>query len=116
MMIKPIIIITLGEPGGIGADICLDMPPMDDCTLVIIGDIQLLKNRAVLLNKPRAFCQIQMDQLLTNSIPWHNNETMVLHVACPILDTVGVLHSENATYVLQLLDIATDLCKKGVVS
>ncbi|HLX53810.1 MAG TPA: 4-hydroxythreonine-4-phosphate dehydrogenase PdxA, partial [Aquella sp.] len=119
MMTKPIIVITLGEPGGIGADICLDITSIEGCTLVIIGDIQLLKNRALLLNKPRVFRQIYLNDLeqhaeSTNDITLSANEILVLHVDCPVLDTVGALHSENAAYVLKLLDIAADLCKKGI--
>lgn len=113
-MTKPIIVITLGEPGGIGADICLDIPQINDFNLVIIGDVELLKKRALLLNKPRRFCQISLNQILDNNVPESSNEHLVLHVDCPILDTVGTVRSENAMYVLQLLDIALDLCKKGI--
>lgn len=115
-MTKPIVVITLGEPGGIGADICLDVPFMDNCTLVIIGDIQLLKNRALLLNKPRVFRSIELGDILTDNIAQTSNELLVLHIACPVLDTVKSLHVENAAYVLQLLDIAADLCKQGVAA
>jgi 4-hydroxythreonine-4-phosphate dehydrogenase len=118
MMIKPIIVITLGEPGGIGADICLDIPPMDNCTLVVIGDIQLLKNRALLLNKSKVFRQISLDNVHQQVYDFanHANEVLVLHVDCPVLDTVGVSHSENAAYVLKLLDIAANLCKNSIAS
>src|SRR6185437_1570001 len=147
MMTKTIIVITLGEPGGIGADICLDIPVIDDCTLVIIGDIQLIKNRALLLNKPKTFRQVflndkhpQVHDLAPDllevgegrAVGAHHspviptclnkerdhitNEILVLHVACPVLDTVGSLHSENADYVLKLMDIAADLCEKGVAA
>ncbi len=115
-MTKPIIVITLGEPGGIGADICLDVPPMDDCTLVIIGDIQLLKNRALSLNKSKIFRQVDQEQISADNVANVANEILVLHIDCPVLDTVGSLHIENAAYVLKLLDIAVDLYKKGVAA
>jgi 4-hydroxythreonine-4-phosphate dehydrogenase len=114
MMTKPIIVITLGEPGGIGADICLDIPPIKHCTLVIIGDIQLLRNRAVLLQRSTKFRELTQEHLLAGGTNQADDEILVLHVACPILDTVGQLHKENAGYVLKLLDIAADLCKKGI--
>ncbi|MCC2625279.1 MAG: pdxA [Burkholderiales bacterium] len=114
-MTNPIIVITLGEPGGIGADICLDIPVIDNFILVVIGDIQLLKNRAVLLKKPRKLCQIELEYLRTHSnIVQINNEILVLHVDCPAVDTIGQLHKENAAYVLKLLDIAADLCSDGI--
>ncbi len=113
-MTKPIIVITLGEPGGIGADICLDIPVIDDCILVVIGDIQLLKNRAVLLKKSRKFHQIELEHLHNGDINQIANEMLVLHVACPIVDTIGQLHEENVAYVLTLLDIAVNLCKNGI--
>ncbi|MCE3268898.1 MAG: pdxA [Burkholderiales bacterium] len=116
MMNKPIIVITMGEPGGIGADICLDIPLINNFTLIIIGDLQLLKNRALLLNKPRVFRQIQMNDIIAKTASANSNEILVLHVDCPILDTVGALYSQNAAYVLQLLDIAANLCEKGVAS
>lgn len=116
MMNKPVIVVTLGEPGGIGADICLDLPVVDNCTLLLIGDIELLRSRAALLNKTVRLREIQFDTVLQQKIDQHLGEILVLHVACPIINTVGVLHAENAGYVLKLLDIAADLCSQGAVS
>lgn len=111
-MTKPIIVITLGEPGGIGADICLDIPRVKDYILLLIGDINLLGKRAVLLNKKVTLREISLEQLV--NIDYLGDEILVLHVDCPVLDTVGVLNTKNAGYVLKLLDIAANLCGTGV--
>lgn len=113
-MTRSIIVITMGEPGGIGPDICLDLPIVADFTLVVLGDANLLEHRARLLNKPVQIRQIIYEQLVEKQIQQTNAaEILVVHTNCPILDTVGVLHTENAAYVLKLLDMASELCRSG---
>lgn len=117
MMNKPIILITSGEPGGIGIDICLDLPLVDDCRLIVLGDINLLANRAKLLNKQIKLYQISLDNIHNNdfiSVPF--DVVLVLHVECPELDIVGKLNIKNAKYVLELLDIASSLCESKIVN
>lgn len=115
-MTKPIIVITLGEPGGIGPDICLDIQRLKDCILLLIGDIQILKQRALLLNKAVSFSAVSYEQLISGSIDYAADEILVLHVDCPVLDTVGILCVQNASYVLKVLDIAVDLCQKKIAA
>ena len=44
--------ITSGEPAGIGPDICLDLADrIDDRPVVVLADINMLRERAKILNK-----------------------------------------------------------------
>lgn len=113
-MNKPIIAITLGEPGGVGADICLDVPITNDYIPLLIGDINLLRQRAKLLNKTVKFRAVELEQIPKLGELQLLDELIVLNVECPIINTVGKLYSENAKYVLTLIDIAVDLCIKGI--
>jgi 4-hydroxythreonine-4-phosphate dehydrogenase len=106
-----LICVTSGEPAGIGPEICLDLANSsynNDYRLLIIGDIELLKNRAALLNKVIEFNQIK-DPEQDDFDPQKLN---VLHTACLKHDCLGIPDISNAPYVLATLDKAIELCKK----
>lgn len=117
LMNKRLILVTSGEPGGIGPDICLDIPQSYNhmYIIVVVGDSNLLKRRADLLHKALTIKSISYDQLLSKDIG-HNSydELLVLHVTCPNHDTLGELKIENARYVLGVLDLAVALCQKQI--
>jgi 4-hydroxythreonine-4-phosphate dehydrogenase len=103
------LIITSGEPAGIGPDLCLAIARRDwPCDIVVAADIELLKQRAG---------QLQLGvQLLPYSASntGHQPGTLrVLHVptAKPVRN--GVLDRANADYVLKLLNVAADGCLSG---
>ena len=95
----PVIAITSGEPAGIGPDICLALADWQQksavaARLVVIGDRDLLKSRAVQLG-------IDIDGLDIRHIPMRAN--------C----VAGQLDPANARYVLDILDLACDGCSSG---
>lgn len=120
MMNKSLIVITSGEPGGIGPDICLDIPLFLDINaiIVVISDAQLLQSRADLLNKKVNIVKIDYADLsnrksLESAVGL--NTLFVLHIECPNHDTIGRLMLENVMYVVRLLDVAIKLCQDNVV-
>jgi 4-hydroxythreonine-4-phosphate dehydrogenase len=107
----PRLIVTSGEPAGIGPDLCLAIAERDwPCDLVVAADIELLKQRAG---------QLQLGiQLLpyssTGARTTHERGMLrVLHVPTAELVHPGVLNPANAAYVLKLLDAAADGCSSG---
>ena len=101
------IVITSGEPAGIGPDLCLLLAQAArDSDLVVLGDKTLLAQRAARLGLTVEFadyapgCTIARDanQLTVLSIP----------LAAPCL--AGTLARANSRYVLALLDRAIDGC------
>jgi 4-hydroxythreonine-4-phosphate dehydrogenase len=115
---KTKIVITSGEPAGIGPDICLHLldsktQTFDNTELYIIADPDLLSERAKLLGK-EVHLQIhntldglsdfyQADKL--NIIPLSLNEPV----------QAGKLKANNSAYVLSMLDLAHDMCLRKQV-
>lgn len=100
-MNTPILAITAGEPAGIGADICLDLAHMNlPCRVVVLGDKNLLANRAKMLGKTIALRDFDAKK---QPAP---NELEVLHIPLKTDCTAGELNPHNAPYVIELLDRA----------
>jgi len=113
MITKPLICITTGEPAGIGPEICLDLinsPYKDQYTLLLIGDPDLLKDRAHKLN-------INVEIVIAsspNKMPaLKSNQLAVFPVKCPDIDCIGQPQIINSNYVIKTLDTAINLCKQG---
>jgi len=102
------LIITAGEPAGIGPDLCLAIASRDwPFDLVVAADIELLKQRAGQL-------QLGVQLLHYSSDTTHQPGTLrVLHVPTAKPVRAGVLDPANAHYVLKLLDVAADGCLSG---
>src|SRR5690348_8502468 len=101
-MRRPRLIVTSGEPAGIGPDICLALIAQRlDADLVIACDAQVLSQRGqqlgIATNLP------QYDAKNTASI-------QLLHVPTASAVQPGELNSQNARYVLAMLDRAIDGC------
>lgn len=111
---KPLICITTGEPAGIGPEICLDLvnsPYVDSYNLLLIGDVHLLSKRAELVEKDIDFIIISDP----DDFPVLKcGQLAVFHIDCPNHDCIGRPLAINASYVLSTLNIAIDLCKKGM--
>ena len=95
-----VIALTPGEPAGIGPDLCvlLAQLPCDDC-LVIIGDEQVLQQRAQSLGLPLVLQ------------PWRGREQAGKGLYIETLPaaqsvTAGQLNPANAPYVLHTLERA----------
>ncbi len=101
------LVVTSGEPAGIGPDLCLQLV-RHETPLVVIADKTLLQQRAA---------QLGISPLLfhgyTTSQPCMPGKLSVLHVplACPV--QAGVLQPENASYVLEVLRRAVSGCASG---
>lgn len=96
-----VLAITSGEPAGIGPDICLALAHNHlPCRCVILGDKQLLTERAKQLNYDIALADYQPDQ------PAVIGALEVLHIPLAASCQTGQLNPSNSGYVLSLLDRA----------
>lgn len=104
----PRIILTPGEPAGIGPDIILKIAQQSwAAELIVIGDPSLLIARAKQLQLP-----LQLEVLdLNQSADLHHPGILKiiplkLHAPCE----AGQLNPDNADYVISSLELATDYC------
>jgi len=101
------IIITSGEPAGIGPDIIAGIDPANfDARLVVIGDQQLLAARAAALGSGIEFVEY-------DNQPTSGNRIQVIHQPLEQACQPGRLDQANAGYVLQLLQRACRACLGG---
>ncbi len=101
------VIITAGEPAGIGPDIIAGIDPQRfDARLVVIGDRQLLASRAQALGSNIEFVEY-------GEKPHSDNRIETIHQPLTVPALPGQLDSANATYVLQLLERACKACLSG---
>ncbi|TXS90863.1 4-hydroxythreonine-4-phosphate dehydrogenase PdxA [Parahaliea maris] len=110
-MPTPTIAITTGEPAGIGPDITL-MAAMREwnAQLVAIGDIDMLRERARLIDLPINLTPYQPS---ANPRPHTPGHLSVLHTSTSATVIPGTLNLANAHYVLKTLDIAIEGCQMG---
>lgn len=107
----PRVIITSGEPAGIGPDLCLAIAARPwPCDIVIAGDIELLAARARDLNKTVALSLYHPTERRSAQQP---GTLRVLHMPATAPVQPGSLNTANANYVLKLLDAAVDGCLSG---
>ena len=104
------LIVTSGEPAGIGPDLCLAIASHDwPFDLVVAADIELLRQRAEQLK-----LGIQIAPYSSGKHVLHRQDTLrVLHVPTARPVRAGVLDPANADYVLKLLNVAADGCVSG---
>jgi 4-hydroxythreonine-4-phosphate dehydrogenase len=92
---QPVIVVTSGEPAGIGPELCLALTERDfPARIVVLGDRDLIEERAQLIGRSAAGLEILHVPLVTSSVP-------------------GQLDVRNAAYVLALLDRALAGCQSG---
>lgn len=106
----PPLVITSGEPSGIGPDICLQLAQQRLASAtVVIGDKAMLQQRAALLGQ-----NVQLhDYDPQQNSPLPAGHLAVLHV--PVAEAVqaGKLNSANSHYVLNTLVRAAQGCQAG---
>jgi 4-hydroxythreonine-4-phosphate dehydrogenase len=105
--------LTVGEPAGIGPDICLDLvrgglPPQ--MVLVLIGDRHLLAGRAAALGYPVQLIPFEPGEPARASTP---GAVPVLHVDLPRPPAPGRPDPANALALLEGLDHAVRGCLAG---
>lgn len=103
------ILITSGEPAGIGPELCALLAEGDTAItlqrpLVILGDAELLHQRAAQAGISPAWQRI--DTLAQAAKPAYYLMHRALHAPC----TAGQPKPANAPYVIELLDTACDAC------
>lgn len=110
----PCIVLSTGEPAGIGPDVVLDAARSEwPARIVAVGDAQLLAQRQRMLGVDVQFRQIGSLQ----DAPAHRAGSLaMLHVPLEVAATPGRLASGNAAYVLRVLDLCVDACLQGNAS
>lgn len=107
----PRLVLTPGEPAGIGPDICLFLAQQEiPAELVIIADIELLKERAKLLSVDIQIVEWGESVKGKKQLP---GTLTVIHEPLYEKATAGQLSQANARYVLNTLDAAIDGCLDG---
>jgi len=107
------LVLTPGEPAGIGPDLVVQLAQQDLPTdLVIIADPQLLLQRAKLLALPLTLVNYSA------TAPANNKKSQLTILPVPLAKTpeCGVLMSENVPALLQTLQRATSGCLTGEFS
>ncbi len=107
----PAIAISTGEPSGIGPDICLKAAMQSHkARILFVADPNIIKSRAELLHVKVEIRELDVDQ----DIPEHRPGIMqILPIKAPHHVIAGELNPANGEYVIQLIDMAVDLCKNG---
>jgi len=108
--VKRRILITPGEPAGIGPDLCLQIlqrpPPVAEHELVLVASPQMLDRRAAELGLPRPTLPA-----FERGGPRRGASIVAVDMPCPV--SPGKAETANALYVLKCLDEAVALCRDG---
>jgi len=104
------IVLSSGEPAGIGPDLCLQLTHNYPVEIVILGDRTLFQQRANELGLRFNLPDYQAEQ------PARAGHCCLLHTALKQPCTTGTLEKENAHYVLTMLERATQGCLKNEFS
>ena len=109
----PRLLLTAGEPSGIGPELCLRMAQQDwSAALVVCADIGLMRATAQQLNLEIELLEWQETAPLP---PHHANQLYCRHVPLTIASVPGQLNANNGRYVLDTLAIAADLVQQQLV-
>lgn len=104
------ILLTPGEPAGIGPDITVQIAQSHwPSELVVIADPQLLADRAKQLHVPLDLITIHPESAPTAHLP---GTLKIIPVSLPAPVLPGQLVKQNATYVISTLEKATQLCQE----
>lgn len=102
------LLLTPGEPAGIGPELCVKVAhKFCDAALIAVADPELLQQRAALINQP-----INLHILNNIDEPCRSEKGTlnVLPVPLAVASQAGKLDTRNAEYVLNTLGLAADLC------
>lgn len=102
---KPHIVISSGEPAGIGLDLCVLLSTKKFPAFIsVVGDKNALADRAAQLNKSITFYE-------NTSIEHKGDHSLSIHhiPACENIQT-GLLNPKNNQYVIDVLNFALDGC------
>lgn len=108
----PRILITAGEPAGIGPDVVLRALQLEFAArIAVIADVSVLQQRAALLDID---CDIQHLDKPENVSAHTPGRIQVLHTECADTVIPGTLNSANAPYVVRTLEIAAALTRDDI--
>ncbi len=112
------VIITSGEPAGIGPDICISLPGQHrvinrDVEIYILADPALIQQRAEQLGQ-RIKLQIH-NNFPEGTDAYDNQRLNIIPVKLSSHCETGILDTDNSRYVLDCLDLACDLCTERKV-
>lgn len=107
----PRIVITSGDPAGIGPDIIVDaLQRPYRAAIAVVGDLQVLQSRAKMLGIDCQFNIVQADTVLAKHSPATIN---LIPSACIAPVTAGKPAAANSAQVVDCINQATDLCVQG---
>lgn len=109
----PKIVITSGEPAGIGPDLCLQLSLHNlAAKILVLGNDQLFQQRAKQLSSN---VDIKTFSSIDEEIATHQPGQLNL-VSLPLAQTVeaGILNPDNSPYVLQQIETAINACQKNL--
>jgi 4-hydroxythreonine-4-phosphate dehydrogenase len=110
----PRILITPGEPAGVGPDITIQIAQYAwDAELVVIADPHLLSERAQQMGLPLQLIQCDLNQPPVVHQP---GILRILPVALQTPALPGKLNIANAKYVISTLDMAASLCESHMAN
>jgi 4-hydroxythreonine-4-phosphate dehydrogenase len=110
-MTVPRLVLTSGEPAGVGPELCLAVAARDwPCALVVAGDPAMLRSRARDLG-----LTMELEPYEPRAEPRAHRAGRIRVLARPLANPSrpGQLDPANAPYVLELLDAAVDGCASG---
>jgi 4-hydroxythreonine-4-phosphate dehydrogenase len=111
-MSQPRIVITPGEPAGIGPDVVLRALQSElAAKIAVITDINVLQDRADLLG---ISCYIDHLEKPEDVLPHAPGRVQVLHTPCAQDVVPGTLNATNAPHVISTLTMAAELTLDGL--
>lgn len=107
MITPPRLVITAGEPAGIGPDLCVQIAQQNlPCQLIIIADRNVLAQCAEKLGLPLQLSAANWDEVQPHQV----GHLSVMHVPVAKPVVVGQLDADNSDYVLTTLQQAVEAC------
>ncbi|MFK8028606.1 MAG: 4-hydroxythreonine-4-phosphate dehydrogenase PdxA [Gammaproteobacteria bacterium] len=111
MQHSPVIVVSSGEPAGIGPDLCILLAAKNwRARIAIVGDVELLRSRAAVLGVE---AQLVEKSSLTEVTLHEPGTLQVIHVPLSAVCKLGELNAANADYVLRILKTCTQWCVDG---
>jgi len=106
------LIITAGEPAGIGPDLCLSLAHEKlSCNVVVVADPDLLQARARMIGSDVTITEVGPDDAAQARA--HPGELLVIAKRFPQAPVCGQLNPANAQTLLDGLRFATEACVAG---
>ena len=111
-MSQPRIVVTAGEPAGIGPDVVLRALQSEFAArIAVIADLNVMRERADLLG---ITCHIDGLENPEDVAPHTPGRLQVLHIPCAQTVVPGTLNTANAPFVVSTLGMAAELTGSGL--